>query len=84
MVEERKPQVDVLPLGTLVADVAEEAADVLAFVVYEIAEDVLLWDRHSVFFVRADALEEFIKSFIVQWMIDEAQNAVFGQFDAYT
>ena len=75
MIEERKPQVDVLPLGTLVADVAEEAADVLAFVVYEIAEDVLLWDRHSVFFVRADALEEFIKSFIVQWMIDETQNA---------
>lgn len=78
MVEERKPQVDVLPLGTLVADVAEEAADVLAFVVYEISEDVLLRDRHSVFFVRADALEEFIKSFIVQWMIDETQNAVFG------
>ena len=32
----------------------------------------------------ADALAEFIKSFIVQWMIDETQNAVFGQFDAYT
>ena len=75
---------DVFPLGTLVADVAEEAADVLAFVVYEISEDVLLRDRHSVFFVRADALEEFIKSFILQWMIDETQNAVFGQFDAYT
>lgn len=64
MIEERKPQVDVLPLGSLVADVAEEAADVLAFVVYEIAEDVLLWDRHSVFFVRADALEEFIKALL--------------------
>ena len=43
MIEERKPQVDVLPLGPLVADVAEDTADVLAFVVYEISEDVLLW-----------------------------------------
>lgn len=84
MVEERKPQVDVFPLGTLVADVAEEAADVLAFVVYEIAEDVLLWDRHSVFFVRADALEEFIEGLVTQRMIDEAYNAGFRQFDAYT
>ena len=37
MVEERKPQVDVLPLGSLVADVAEDAADVLALVIYQIS-----------------------------------------------
>ena len=38
MVEERKPQVDVFPLGTLVADVAEDAADVLAFVMPHFAD----------------------------------------------
>ena len=75
MVEERKPQVDVLPLGTLVADVAEDAADVLALVIYQITEDVLLRDRHSVFFVRADALEEFVEGLVAQRMIDEAQLA---------
>ena len=75
MVEERKPQVDVLPLGSLVADVAEDAADVLALVIYQITEDVLLRDRHSVFFVRADALEEFVEGLVAQRMIDEAQLA---------
>ena len=60
------------------------SADVLAFVVYEIAEDVLLWDRHSVFFVRADALEEFIEGLVTQRMIDEAYDAGFRKFDAYT
>ena len=56
-------------------NVAEDAADVLAFVVYEISEDVLLWDRHSVFFVRADALEEFVEGLVAQRMIDEAHLA---------
>ena len=82
--DDKLPLVDeVIELDQRNREIKQEV-EALAFVVYEIAEDVLLWDRHSVFFVRADALEEFIKSFIVQWMIDEAQNAVFGQFDAYT
>ena len=42
MVEERKPQEDVLPFRPLVADVAEDAADIPALVIYQIAEDIFL------------------------------------------
>ena len=84
MVAERKPQVDVLPFRPLVADVAEDAADIPALVIYQIAEDIFLRNWHSIFFVRTDALEEFIEGLVVQRMIDETHLAGFWQFDAYT
>ena len=84
MVDERKPQVDVLPLRPLVADVTEDAHDALALVIHQIAEDVFLWHYHAILLVRTDALEEFVEGMVAKRMIDETHLAGFWQFDAYT
>ena len=75
MIEERKPQVDVLPLGPLVADVAEDAHDALALVIHQVAEDVFLGHHYAILLVRTDALEEFVEGLVAQRMIDETHLA---------
>ena len=66
---------DVLPLGTLVADVAEDAHDALALVIHQVAEDVFLGHHHAILLVRTDALEEFVEGLVAQRMIDETHLA---------
>ena len=48
LVEEGQPQVNVLPFWCLVGDITEDGHDTVAFVLYEIAQDVLLGDGHAV------------------------------------
>ena len=72
MIEERKPQVDVLPLRSLVADVAEDAHDALVLVIHQIAEDFFLGHHHAILLVRTDALEELVEGMVTQRVIDEA------------
>ena len=72
MIEERKPQVDVLPLRSLVADVAEDAHDALALVIHQVAEDVFLGHHYAILLVRTDALEELVEGMVTQRVIDEA------------
>jgi len=76
MVEERQPKVDVLPLRSLVADVAEDAHDALALVIHEIAEDVFLGHYHAILLVGADVLEEFVESMVAKWVINQSHHAI--------
>lgn len=83
MVEERKPKMDVLPLGTLVADIAKDTHHAFSLVIYEIAENIFLRHHDAVCLMRANALEELIEGMVAQWVIDEAHHAILGQLNAH-
>ena len=76
VIEEREPQVYVLPLGTLVGDVAEKTACAFAPECEEAAQDVLLGHHYTRRLRRTESLEEYVEGLRTQGMIDESALAL--------
>jgi len=67
--------VHVLPLGTLVADVAEERAALLTAIGDEVAQDVLLGHTDAAM-GRAQVDEQTVEGFVVERVVDESCNGL--------
>ena len=84
VVEERQPQVDVGPLGALVANVAAHVAHTLAAPVDNVSQRLVLWYRTPVGLVRPYLPEQVVEHLVAQRMVYKAKLTLGRQVYAHT
>ena len=72
VMQERQPQMDILPFRCLVADIAEERTAIITTKVYEIAENIFFGYAYTTM-GRAQSNEQTIEGIAVEWMVDETR-----------
>ena len=83
VVQERQPAMDILPLGCLVGDIAEDRPPPFLPEFDELSEDVFLRDGDHIGLRRSYTAEEIVKGIAVQWVVDQPHDTLRRQVDAY-